>query len=601
MDHLAGRLPEGRAFALAFAEMRPIGKRTKIVAAVCLAVVAVGCGLLWAVWPTPRVDMARYAPERTLAYVDVPSLPALATGLTETDAWSRLAGPLGLSSQLDYAGPVAEWLGRLDLGPNEAVALGRAQVALAITGLEAETLPEGEESALVVRPRFALIFKTHTRAATARALADERLPMLARRAYGEQAAIETSEYAGALFAVARHPAEPRQIIWAVLDDVVVVGNHEESVRAVVDTAGERAPSLANDFFLARLREEVRADSAAVFAFFPQGGVGRLAGFGPGLLAGSLARDADSSASVARIFGGVSEGAVRALAYSGSFEGGRFVDRYYTVFTPAMSDAVHRAVAPLSAEPRVLSLVPEGTREVTLVRIERPGDAFEAMLTALSSRVDVGISAALTQIAIEVRRSYGVVPEQPVSPMLGDEIAFVEPSEGAPLVAIFEARDTGALSSVVERYLGEGGARVATETHAGVDVRVSTNEDGRAAAFVGRYLVLGTRDQIARVAVAAASVSREALPVAAALSGSQRAILASQRTDTRDPAELLLAISGALRASDGSVELLERPEVRDALDGLPPAVSVTSLRDGGLYSETRSAVGNLTYLTALAGN
>src|SRR4029079_1057408 len=118
-----------------------------------------------------------YPPRESLLFVEIDSLPDVARGLTRTDAWTSLSGPLGLSSQLDYSGPVAEVLGRLELGPDDAVALGRAQVALVVTGVEAGAEPAGEGATLVVRPRFALALKTHTRASTAKALADARLPM----------------------------------------------------------------------------------------------------------------------------------------------------------------------------------------------------------------------------------------------------------------------------------------------------------------------------------------------------------------------------------------------------------------------------------------
>jgi hypothetical protein len=384
------------------------------------------------------------------------------------------------------------------------------------------------------------------------------------------------------------------MVWAVRDDLVVVGNGEEPVRAVLDAASERTPSLAGDFYLGRLRGEVSADRAVAFAYVSRAGVSRLVGVGPGIIAGSLTADPDRAASVARLFGSISEGAVQGLAYSGTFDGGRFVDRYFTILAPPMADAAGEHLRPATKPSGVLELVPDDPNEVNVVRVERPGETFDALLTALSSRLDVGVSATLTQIAIEMRRAYGVEADVPVGPALGDEIMFVETRPGEPVVTVFEVQDSAALLRVVERYLTKDGAHVSTETFGGTDIMRSSHADGRCAAFVGRYLVLGTRDQIGRMLDARASGSRSAEPLRELVR--PPALLATERRDRDAPGELFLALSKAMRTSDGAPELLDRPDVRAALDRIPPAISHAELRDDGLFVETRSAVGTLSYLT-----
>ncbi len=574
----------------------------------------IGAGLVglvvagWLVWMSlapPRVDMAKFAPEGALLFVEVDSLPDVARGLTTTEAWRRLAPPLGLSSQLDYTGPVAEVLGRLELGSSDAVTLGRAQVAVVVTGVEAGAEPgvEGSDEAatLVVRPRFAIVVKTHTRAATARDLAASRLPMLARRAFGEATEVVETEYSGATISTARGPDPARQMVWAVRDDLVVIANGDEPIRSVLDAAAERAPSLAGSFYLPRLRAAVAADRAAVFAYVSKAGVGRLIGVGPGLIAGSITSDADRAGAVSRIFGGISEGAVQGLAYSGSFEEGRFVDRYFTMLTPPIADAVAAQIRPSTAESQALALVPEGVAEVNLVRFERPGKAVDALMTALSSRIDVGLSMTVTQIAIELRRSYGVEPTDAVSDALGDEVVFVDFGGGQPVAVIFAVRDSVALTPIVTRYLTKDAARMTSESRGEFDVLRSTHEDGRAAAFVGRYLVLGTRDQIVRAIDARAGAVSGAAALRDAVARDGATVFATERHDTSAAAELLLSISKTMRTSDGGPELLDRPDVRDALAGLAPSVARSVVRDGGIYSETRSAVGNLSYLASFFGD
>jgi len=73
---------------------------------------------------------------------------------------------------------------------------------------------------------------------------------------------------------------------------------------------------------------------------------------------------------------------------------RFVDRYYTMLTPRVADAIAQQVRPAAGEPAALGLVPPGVAEVTLVRVARPGETFDALLTALSSHVDASVSATI---------------------------------------------------------------------------------------------------------------------------------------------------------------------------------------------------------------
>jgi len=576
-----------------------------VVLAVAAFVAIVGVGVALWYWRSPaRVDLARYAPEGVLAFIEIDSLPDLVSGLTETNAWRELAGPLGLSTQLDYAGATAGLLGSFGIGPDDAVILGRAQVAVVITSVEAgaEASPEADPSAatVVIRPRCAIILKTRASESTATAFAERRVPMLAKRAYGEAVPIETRDYRGTTVSTAHGPEEGRLMVWASLRDTVILGNDASAVEGALDCIAERQASLAGNFYLERLRTEVKAGDAVVFAYFSKAGVSKLVGVGPGLVAGTLTSDPDRMVTVSRLVGSVAEGAAQALAYSGSFEGGRFVDRTYALFAPRVDEAVAKSLKPIAGPAPILELIPNEASDVTLVRIDRPGESVDGILTAISGHVDAAVSATLTQIAIEARKSYGVLPDQPVSPMLGNEIAFVRLAQDDPTVAIFEVKDQTGLLGVVERYLRDEGSHVSSETYSSVEILKSSHEDERAAAFVGRYVILGERDQIVRFVDGRAGSSRGKSPLEPLLASNQSALMASLRADADDAADLMLGISGALRATDGSREILERPDIRDAMARIEPAASVTELRNGGVFTETHSAVGYLSLVSVFLG-
>lgn len=553
----------------------------------------------WLTRPRPSIDMATLAPESTALYVQVDSLPELAEGLTESDAWARLAKPLGLSSQLDYAGPVSEMLGRLEMGPDDAVVFGRSQFAVVVSNLTTGVEAGEESGALVVRPRFALVVKTHSGAGAARRIASDRLPLLARKAYGSEVPISDIPGPGEKMTVAQGPTEVRRMVWAVRDDVVILGNDVETVRAVLDTAAGRSPSLAGSFYLERARALVEAPGAIVFAYAAAKTGGDIVGLSLGGLTSEGGTDSESGTlQVGGLLSGLAKGAAHAVGYAGRFEQGRFVERTATILTPRIAETMTTSVAASAAEPQSLSLVPEGIEEVNVVRIQRPGDTVDTLLTTLSGNVDVSVSATVTQMAIGSRRAFGAEATDTVAQIVGDEVAFVDFGSGEPFAVAFEILDSAKALPIVARYLAEGGNRSSSELYGGFELLRSSHEDGRAFAFIGRFGVYGTRDQLVRMIDARASGGRSGRELGRTLSVPPPPIIGTERRDDRDAAELLFALSIALRTSDGAPETLERADVAAARAEMPRATSRWDLRDGALVVETRSAVGNLSFLTSL---
>jgi hypothetical protein len=121
----------------------------------------------------PRDQMERYVPAATLAYIEVDSLSDVMDGLTDTKAWHELAPALGMSSQLSQIGRVTDFVGRLGVGPDEAVLAGRGQFAIALTGLDAESGANDDGPYLHFKPRFAIIIQTHSKPESASHLVRE--------------------------------------------------------------------------------------------------------------------------------------------------------------------------------------------------------------------------------------------------------------------------------------------------------------------------------------------------------------------------------------------------------------------------------------------
>jgi hypothetical protein len=236
-------------------------------------------------------------------------------------------------------------------------------------------------------------------------------------------------------------------------------------------------------------------------------------------------------------------------------------------------------------------------------VERAGDLPERTLKSLSSRVDIVTELALREFVISFRRQYGVEPDESVGDAVGNEVALVDPGESEPLAMLVRVKDQTRLAPIVVRYLRRGNSKTAIENYKDVEIGLSSNEDGRAAAFVGDFLVLGTRDQIVKMV--------DTLTGKNSIAGDERlneaikerpaaATIFSYRPEVRDSAELMLAFSKLSRVTDGSRKLLERVEAQAAMMRVPPSVSFTEFRDYGIYTETRSATGSFKLLAGILG-
>src|SRR6185295_12353844 len=124
---------------------------------------------------------------------------------------------------------------------------------------------------------------------------------------------------------------------------------------------------------------------------------------------------------------------------------------------------------------------------------------------------------------------------------------------------------------------------------------------RAAAFVGDCLVLGTRDQILKIGEthsSGAGIDRDKRLMTILSKRPAETSVISYRPQVQDAGPFLLAISKLTRVTDGSRDLIERDSVRRAIDRLPRSASYTQFRDYGVFTESHSALGNLSALSTM---
>lgn len=579
---------------------RDLLTRKNIIIVSALLTIVIAAVLYFNLRRPPRVAMERYVPATALAYLEINNLADMIDGLTDTKAWSELAPALGLSSQIRQLGFISDLVGRTGFGPDEAVVAGRAQFALALTGIEAETGASDDGPYVHFKPRIALVVETHANPETAARIVRERASVIAQRIYGVSVAEEDQEYQGAQVFAFRGPNSDRQLVAASSGTVVLLANHVEAIKSCLDAAAGRASTLAEDSTLKTMRPEVD-HNASVFAYVTESGIEKLVALGPALLASRFSSESDTGNSVAALVEHVSKQTAAGLLYGAEFDSGGVIDRYLTVLQPGVAEAL---AGPLKSAPGAsfpsLQSVPRGIKDLTVLNVERVGELPERLLKSLVPHVDLVAGVALRELVIDFRRQLGIDSSDSIGDAVGNEVTFVNFDDAKPMAKLISVKDKTKLAPVIEHYLAHDGARVTNESYNGTDIRLSSHEDGRAAAFAGNYLILGTRDQIAAILDTQPNnsiTSDDRIKHQIALRP-DRASLITCKPEVTDAGELMLAISKLTRVTDGSRDLLENDSMRRALDRLPPAVGFTEFRSYGVYVESRSAVGNFSLVTSL---
>jgi hypothetical protein len=547
----------------------------------------------------PRLAMTRYIPANALAYIEVNSLTEVMDGLTGTRAWNEISPVLGLSNQLKQLGSGIELMSSTGLGPDEVVIAGRAQYAVAVTGIEAGTGTNDEGVYLNVKPRFALLVETHADAGKAAKLATGRASIIAHRIFGEATREESSTYEGTSLVIF-HGAEPeRQLVAASSGSLVLIANHQSAIKACLDAIAGKSPTLFEDQTLNQGRGEVD-HNGAIFAYVTQNGIEQLAQFGPAIFAARFTNNPDTLTAVANLFGHISKQTAEGVFYSLEFTDEEVVERYLTVLRPQVASGLKEATkAPAGTNFRFLELVPPETEECTTLTIEAVGGLPEKLLKNLSPGVDLVAGVALREFVINFRKNLGVESTPGLSDAIGNEIVLVKMNQSEPVVMVIQVRDSAQLLPAMNHYLSKDNAKISSALHNGVEVKISSHEDGRAAAFVGEYMVLGTANQLRRIIdtkasqVSAGNDSRIQQIYA---QRPQNSSILSYETNEKKVGEMMLAISKLTRVTDGSTELLEREPMKKALARLPLSTSYTSFRDSGVFTQTRSAVGIFRHIS-----
>lgn len=526
----------------------------------------------------PRKEpLSRLVPEETLAYIELEEPLTLAEHLTQTQAWSRLAPLLGWPPNPAGLGFWRQFINVAGFGSENLEMLLTARLALVVTGVDMV----GDE----ITPHVAFLLEPEVPVGEVETWMQAQLKAVADQAYGNWTE-ETSDYAGRRIHIYRSRIDSHQLVWCRLGQVAVVANQMDAIQLIIDTHDQRRRSLADHDLFQRLRA-TQPDTAPLFGYLSTQPIAQ------GLQQSTW--PADSSSSQARLLTHALQIFFTAfdisLTYHWQVEEGLVVERYRLLGSPEFHQELGHLLEIQDTTPRSLEFIPRDSKSLTILRLGDPEPFLEKLDAMLSRRLSAISSIALREIIIRLKRTWGLDEQDTIADVIGDEIAVVEGNH-AELLFILRARRKAKLAAFIGRYLQQHGASVQTTQAAGLEIYSSTEPTRQSFCFVGETLLIGPMDLV-RWAIDARQrgMTLEQAPEIKAMIDQQ----------ARGAAEISIRLdrSAEARRLEHLLQRLSSPPVKadqilDQFRSCPPTIRTTRLSAEGLWSETRSPLGEIPF-------
>jgi len=530
---------------------------------------------LWWTHPT-KVDMAGYAPDDALAYLEINDLPAIMTGITQTQAWETLSaiGPSPRLQRVNWLSRVAFWTG---IGSSEQVILSRAQFAVVVVGLDAVD----KEPTLLIRPAAALIIETHTSPGRMMPAIEKRVGELARHIY-PQSTQTRKIVEGSSFTEWTSPNDNRSIVLGFFDTEAIIGNSEKAVLACIAVRRGGAKSLSGNSDLQLTRSKLRSDTAVAFGYLSTDGLGKLVA----TLAPIHVEGMATSPQAQQILAGLTGKLFTSAGWSLRFQNRMLEDNYLVTAPQDMTAALQETTAGgRGVSPKAYLFLPEDTYSVTEYRVGNPSLAWRGLNRALSSHLDIIGAVLVTPLLKSTLAPYGIDRPEVFLEAIDSEILTCRLDEdGTNSVLIVKVKDEMALRGLVAQRLG---ARPTKENVGGHEILLSVSEDSLAASFVDQYLIIGSPEAVRSCLNGKSSAqslsSQPAFQNASQVPSSPNTVTVTYTRDIQSTGELFSLISNS------SKQQLTRA---DTLRVLPYAVTTTAIGGDGFERVTRSSSGLL---------
>jgi hypothetical protein len=552
--------------------------RKKFLLLVFLIVIAFG----WLVWNRPKKDdMAAYVPADALAFIEVNDLDTLAQGIGGTEAWRSLADPLGApSSLLPHKGLIqlARWTG---LGSAEAVVAARSQVALVVTQPRAME----DNTTITIKPAAALIIETHTQQRRMRPVLEKQVERFAQRFYG-QPTFSRKVIGDADMAEWSSPDNSRHLILAFVDTIAIIGNDEALVVQCVDVRRGRQPSIINNPQLAQSRAEVGAANAQLFGFIPKAGVK------PAVQAWALSRAGNSpdAAIGVQLISSTFGNMIDAFAWTSTFDESRAEDHCFVLLAEGVAEKIRSSISPDGRFPdNNFQFVPADAASVTSYQFHNADSFWRDLNMVMSSHSDVLGAITSRPLLRKLLEPYGILDADAFFSAAGPRLQIIRVDDSAPAVLVAEAFDRVSLRKLAEQRLG---AKPKTESIGDAELMVSAT-DNWAVGFEGNYFLTGPADAVRRCLIA--KTQSQSVTSSGTFRRAQSAVDSTLPficlSFTRDR-QTAISFVEMFSRQERSAFSANAEEVQRASQGLPYAVSATTMRGNGLEWSSRSSFGLL---------
>jgi hypothetical protein len=533
---------------------------------------------VWLWWSLPaKVDMADYAPADSLVYVEFNNPAAVVHAIQNSTLW-QAAAPITQSKPASQS-RVAATAARAGLGPLPAVLFARAQVALAMIGMN--TIEE--ENSLKVRPEFALIVETHTSKWRIKPAAVEAVKQLANFSYGASMCTERS--ADADYVECSVSGSERKVIGAVDGTLVVIGNSDNAVRSCLEARRGVRPNLRTDTEMVKVRSSVVSDKTLGFGYVSPANSAKLFSWVAPLMILQSPGDQQLQQLLA-----VSAGKVlRGVAWTASSAPQGIEDRFLFSLDAGVVSRLQPAFTESEPDEGFWKFVPEGFQSLTIYRNKAPATAWSSLSSAVSFKLDA-VPAALFGTLLKSSLSvYGISNPKEALTVLNPPLLTLKPSESAAeAILVARVNDPDRLKqSLAEVEILEG---------------LESNPDAKkefTAVFVNDYVLLGKTENV-RAGLLAIRKGVDADPkkyhnYLSQASNEREGVIV---TFTNDEERVNNFLSTLVQLQGRKLSTQELESLRNVVRTAGVAATDTRLNAFGIERRTRSAFGQFSTLTSL---
>lgn len=384
-----------------------------------------------------------------------------------------------------------------DVSGGDFSALAGIQVAIAVTGFETtEKQVTDENSVLDFKPQFIAVADTHAWEWQTQNLAEETLGNFVNEVYGGEVELEISAKDGGDW-FEWTAIDNRQVFAFVEGSRIFFSNDQASLEKALAVRRGESESLLKNESLGRALAAGGADERGAnlaFGFVSEEGIGQIASLA-GVSAAIEATEEDSGRSfIARVLPQVLQNTTKEFIWTSRNTGQGIEDKFLISLKPEVSGVLKQTMTARS-ENRTKELavyVPAAISGLTRYNLKEPRVAWRSLLLITKESTDSLSGGILSQFSDSLLEPYGVAKAEEFLDSVDSEILTVKfDMDGDEGAAIALVRDEEKLR---ESLGGRFDFKANAEKKGSAGVWLSSDKQF-AAAFAGKYLIIGSTESV----------------------------------------------------------------------------------------------------------